>query len=764
MTQATGATQRLKVSVKGIVQGVGFRPFVYQLALKHNLKGWVVNTSGSVEIEVEGGKARLDNFLAELKDNQPPQARINSLTSVTDKPVGFKGFEIRESLLKAGQYQLISPDLATCPECLQDFSETGNRRYRYPFTNCTNCGPRFTIIADIPYDRPLTTMKAFKMCPACQKEYEDPMNRRFHAQPNACPVCGPSLELVDNNGQNIATDDAITTTARLLKEGKILAIRGLGGFLLACDATNDDAIATLRQRKRRPGKPLAVMMSSLDEAQKHCEISAEEAKLLASPPAPIVLIGWKAESSIAKLTAPNNKYLGIMLPYTPLHHLLMKDTARPLVMTSGNLSEEPIAKDNDEALERLSKIADYFLWHNRDIHSRYDDSVTMFAAGEERLVRKARGYAPSPIHLPFKARQVLACGAEEKNTFCLTRDDNAFLSQHIGDMENVETLEHFEATIALYEKMFRLKPELIACDLHPDYLSAKWGLAKAEAEKLPIKMIQHHHAHIASCMAENGVSEPVIGVSFDGTGYGTDGHIWGGEFMIADYKGFTRRGHLEYLPLPGGAAAIKKPYRTTIGYLYQLFGQEGLDNARTFVQGVNKEETALIIQQVDKGLNSPLTSSCGRLFDAVSALIGVCGQTNYDAQAAIELEMIAANDIEKTYPFTIEPEGEMKIIRLEKLFTAIISDMKSGTAASIISAKFHNTISQMTTLMCRQLAKECGLKTVAISGGCFQNRRLMGQTITGLKAAGFNVISQSQVPANDGGVALGQAVIAARDI
>ena len=760
MTQAIGNRQLLKISVRGVVQGVGFRPFIYQLAQKHKLKGWVLNTSGSVLIEVEGEKADLDGFLSDLKENQPPQARINELSVSRQPPVGYHRFEIRPSRAQAGEYQLISPDLATCDPCRQDFLDPDNRRYRYPFTNCTNCGPRFTIIEDIPYDRPLTTMRRFRMCPACQAEYDDPLNRRFHAQPNACPTCGPSLELADAQGNTVPGRDVIATSSQLLKGGKILAIRGLGGYLLACDATSKAAVSRLRQRKKRPAKPLAVMVADLDEAREHCLVSNEEEELLTSPASPIVLLRWRPSSRVTKLVAPGLKYLGVMLPYTPLHHLLMKDTKLPLVMTSGNLSEEPIAKDNDEALTRLRGIADYFLRHNRGIYSRYDDSVTM-VAGKTTIIRRARGYAPYPIHLPFKARPVLACGAEEKNTFCLLKEGHAFLSQHIGDMENEETLEHFEATITLYQRIFRIRPEIIACDKHPDYLATRWAQVKSEEERLPLVSVQHHHAHIVSCMVDNGVKEPVIGVAFDGTGYGSDGHIWGGEFLVADYKGFQRRGHLEYLPLPGGAAAIKKPYRTTIGYLYHLLGEDALSRKLPGLGRVDEVELELIKQQIDKNINTPLTSSCGRLFDAVSALIGVRGQIDYDAQAAIELEM-AADDIliEGGYPFTIEPKDGIRIIRLKELFSGIISELSSGVALAKISAKFHNTVARMIVQMCCQLAEQSGINTVALSGGVFQNRRLLQQATTTLTAAGLKVLAHHQVPTNDGGISLGQAVIA----
>jgi hydrogenase maturation protein HypF len=495
------------ISVRGIVQGVGFRPFVYGLAVRHSLTGWVYNTSEDVRIEVEGVADAIGRFEHELRAEAPPLAFIEGITVKYHAPRGYEGFEIHASQAQAGKYQLISPDVATCQPCLGELLDPEDRRYRYPFTNCTNCGPRFTIIEDMPYDRPKTTMRCFQMCPECQAEYDNPRDRRFHAQPNACPKCGPHVELVDNGGNLVTKSNAIGVASRLLKEGKIVAVKGLGGFLLACDASNKNAVRTLRQRKKRPSKPFAIMVGTLEEAKRHCDVSPDEENLLGSPQSPIVLMRWREDSSVCRDVAPNLRFLGIMLPYTPLHHILLRDTDRPLVMTSGNLSEEPITRDNDEALMRLSGIADYFIIHNRDIYSRYDDSVAMVERGSGQLVRRARSYAPYPIRLPFEARQVLACGAEDKNTFCLTRDNYAFVSQHIGDMENMETLEHFDNTISLYKRLFHIEPEVIACDLHPDYLSTKFaqGLGQSGIKLVPV---QHHHAHIASCLADNGVEGP----------------------------------------------------------------------------------------------------------------------------------------------------------------------------------------------------------------------------------------------------------------
>jgi hydrogenase maturation protein HypF len=751
----------LRISVRGVVQGVGFRPFVYQLAARHGLCGWVCNTSEDVKIEVEGETKDIELFLKNLRKQAPPLAHIEDITTEPGTPENHDKFEIRPSVSEEGKYQLVSPDIATCSKCLYEIFDPFDRRYRYPFTNCTNCGPRFTIIEDIPYDRPKTTMKHFEMCPDCRAEYESPLDRRFHAQPNACPDCGPHLELLDSSGNPIQCDeDLIRDTARLLKDGKIVAIKGLGGFLLACDATNKTSINLLRQRKHRPAKPFAVMVASLAEARRHCEVSEAEEKLLSSPNAPIVLMKWKSGSSISTAVAPGLKYLGVMLPYTPLHHLLLRDTSLPLVMTSGNLSEEPIAKDNDEALKRLHGIADYFLVHNRDIYARYDDSVTLVEAGAPRFARRARGYAPYPIHLPFKSRQILGCGAEEKNTFCLTRDDYAFISQHIGDMDNMETMEHYVNTISLYKKLFRIEPQIIAHDMHPEYLPTKYAKELAEKEKIKLVPVQHHHAHTASCMAENGLEGPAIGVSLDGTGYGTDGNIWGGEFLVADYKNFTRAAHLEYLPLPGGALAIKKPYRTALGYLLAL-GIEP-DEKLSFLKQIDAAETAIIRDLVKKKINTPLTSSMGRLFDAVAALIGLRGVIEYEAQAAIDLETRALDNENETglYPFSIQPQHGTSIIKIGEIFTSIIKEMKQDTPQSIIAARFHNTIAQMILEVCQNISSETGIKKTALSGGVFQNRLLFRKVIPLLESNGFEVYTHRQVPCNDGGISLGQVAIA----
>jgi len=755
-----------KISVTGVVQGVGFRPFVYRLARDHNLTGWVLNHSGGVDIEIEGPPAALEAFVRDLGAQAPPLARIERVVAEDTTPNGHTAFEIRHSVAQAGSYQLISPDIATCPDCLRELLEPHDRRYRYPFTNCTNCGPRFTIIADIPYDRPKTTMRIFPMCPACQAEYDDPLDRRFHAQPNACPVCGPHVWLEPEPPPALV--DPIAQAAHLLCSGRILAIKGLGGFHLACDATDPEAVARLRQRKGRPSRPLAVMMTTLDEIRRHCQVNAEEESLLASRQCPIVLLRWKAESSVAREVAPGNRYLGVMLPYTPLHHVLLRDAGRPLVMTSGNLSEEPIAQDNDEARRRLGHLCDGFLFHNRDIYARYDDSVWLVVqigkSADQQIaqpLRRSRGHAPYPVKLPFEMRQVLAVGAELKNTFCFTKENYAFLSQHIGDMENLETLEHFEASVALYRRLFRLEPERVAHDLHPDYLATKFAAGLApQISRVPV---QHHHAHIAACLADNGWSPeagPVIGVAWDGTGLGDDGHIWGGEFLIADYAGYRRAAHLEYLPLPGGDTSTKNPYRIALAYLHEMKigGWENLPVARAAREG----EWVLLQQQIERGINTPLTSSAGRLFDAVSALLGVCTRATYEAQAAIELEMLAAGEPTgwPAYPFALESKAGIRIIRLRETFATLLADLAAGVPVPEMSARFHATAAAMIVETCRAIAGETGQRTVALSGGVFQNRRLLAAVVPALRGAGFEALHHRQVPTNDGGLSLGQAVIA----
>ena len=763
---------RARIIVRGIVQGVGFRPFIYHLANDHELKGWVLNSTEGVVIEVEGPTKRLEEFITDITLKAPPLAVIEKVESSLLPPVGYQSFIIQASQEQEDKFVLISPDICLCPDCLRELFDPLDRRYRYPFINCTNCGPRFTIIKDIPYDRPKTTMAVFQMCPSCEGEYHNPSDRRFHAQPNACPTCGPRVWLV--NGRTTSDsfaegDEAIRMARHLLNRGAIVAVKGLGGFHLACDATNEAAISLLRERKYRVNKPFAIMSLDCQAVERYCHLSDAERQLLESPQRPIVLLRRKSDSPISALVAPNNSHLGVILPYTPLHYLLLERRGDEtdilaLVMTSGNMSEEPIAIDNEEALERLRPLADAFLLHDRDIHVRCDDTVTRIFEGKEAIIRRSRSYAPFPVRLNFEMRQVLACGAELKNTFCLTKENYAFLSQHIGDMENLETLSSFESGIEHFKRLFRVSPEVIAYDLHPEYLATKYALElrRNGAEQLSSGVqfvpVQHHHAHIASCLAENGVQEPVIGVAFDGTGYGEDRQIWGGEFLVGDFHHFERRAHLKYVILPGGEAAIRRPYRMATSHLYHL--PAALTSGLTLFDRINPVELQIVRRQIEKGINSPLTSSCGRLFDAVSSLLGICDVITYEGEAAIELEMLADDDVEDGYHWPL-PRGKFPIIiDQEPVLRDIIQDLKAGVPIAIISAKFHNAVAEMVSEVCCLIRERDGLSKVALSGGVFQNIYLLKRTLSHLQKKGFKPYIHHQVPCNDGGIALGQAVIA----
>ena len=770
------------ISVKGVVQGVGFRPFVYGLATRLDLHGWVCNTSGGVEILVEGQSSKLVEFIQSLSLEKPPLARIDSI-QVADAPCDpLTRFEIHESQAVDGAYQPISPDMGICPDCERELFDPKDKRYLYPFINCTHCGPRFTIIRDIPYDRPSTTMAEFPMCDRCHAEYMDPLNRRFHAQPIACPECGPFVELRETHSQfptpgprilsiEIRTS-AILKARRLLREGYIVAVKGLGGFHLACDASNPYAVAELRERKGRYDKPFAVMTANITTVASICDLELEEQNLLTSREKPIVLLprkkpkGWQAYQ-VSELVAPNLDELGVMLPYTPLHHLLLNQTdpvlAREpippiLVMTSGNFSEEPIATDNKDALQRLSPLADAFLLHNRDIHIRSDDSVVRLDKNDIAYLRRSRGYAPYPVALPFAVRPTLAVGGELKNTFCLTRDHYAFLSHHIGDVENVETRASFKQGIAHLSHIFRVEPEILAYDLHPNYFTT--GYAQRSNPNIPRIGVQHHHAHIASCMADNGLDDRhLIGLSFDGTGYGTDGAIWGGEVLLASYADFERFAHLEYLPLPGGDAATRSPWRIAAGYAHIL----GLDvEDLPFLQNIDKRALHILRQQIDKRLNSPLTSSMGRLFDAAASFIGIRNEVTYEAQAAIEMEVLSKPFVSsaKPYPYGIEETKNGNLIRLRELLSAIVQDVRASESIGMLSARFHQTIAAMAIDIGERARERTNRNEVVLSGGVWQNQILLDLVRDGLRRKGFIVYFHRQVPSNDGGLALGQAVIA----
>jgi hydrogenase maturation protein HypF len=762
----SGQIKRAMIKVRGIVQGVGFRPFVYNLAQRYKLKGWVLNSSEGVTIEVEGKEVSLRKLIIGIKASPPPLAAIEQIEVQDDlAPKGYINFEIRESLAQPGKFVPVSPDISICEDCLHELFDPRDRRYLYPFINCTNCGPRFTITGDIPYDRDNTTMASFQMCAQCQSEYDNPEDRRFHAQPNACPNCGPTLELRDHHGK-ISGVDPISKTIELLKAGKIVAIRGLGGFHLACDAQNDQAILELRKRKFRTYKPFAIMSYDPEAIESYCCVSPKEREFFLSPRRPILLLRKRPNLPISFWVAPNNNYLGVMLPYTPLHYLLFKyqntELNTPnflaLVMTSGNISEEPISMANQEALGKLKGLADFFLLHDREIHIRCDDSVATIVKDSEVLVRRSRGFAPHPIYLDISSPGILACGAELKNTFCLAKDNSYFLSQHIGDLQNLEAYNFFQGTISHYQKFFRINPVIVAYDLHPDYLSTRYAL---DNSKFRLIGVQHHHAHMASCMAENSLNEKVIGVIFDGTGYGIDGKIWGGEFLVGDYSGFERVGHLVYIPMPGGDAATQNPYRMVLGFLFSIFGRQCMDFDLDFTGRLDRQEADIIIRQIEKKVNSPLTSSCGRLFDAVSSLIGLRERITYEGQAAIELEMIAQEGVNESYGWGLGDEGGQLIVDTRQVIQEIIEDLKEEVSRSLISAKFHNTVSNFTLDICKGIRKKEGLDKVVLSGGVFQNRFLLVRTLDILSAEGFEPFFHRRVPTNDGGISLGQAVIAA---
>lgn len=852
----------LSLHVTGIVQGVGFRPFVHSLATEQGLSGWVLNASDGLHCWVEGDDAAVERFPALLAGRAPAMSVIEELISEEAVPAGLSGFEILESRSDGESMTLVSPDIATCPACLSELTDPGDRRHGYAFTNCTNCGPRFTIIDDVPYDRPMTTMRDFPMCPECAEEYDNPHDRRFHAQPNACFRCGPRLYLNPGHPRRPAASPALgqsspgdrdadalrastpspaaelaadlqpdgigidptskpdwlwspnsepvprprrdhdveaarsaailDSATALLLDGRILAIKGLGGFHLACDATSESAVASLRERKRRWGKPLAIMCPDLTSVRTYCKVSGVEESLLTGAVRPIVLLrrhdgasdGGCARSStgavgeedclstespsdaapLAASLAPGLTEIGVMLPYTPLHHLLLARVGRPLVMTSGNLSDEPIATDNAEALERLAPIADAFLMHDREIHSRYDDSVMRVVDGIIEPVRRSRGYAPHPLPLPFEAdTPILAAGPEQKNTFTLLTGKHAFVSQHIGDLENAETLASYEETISLYRRLFRVRPAVIAHDLHPEYLSTKWALE----QRMPLAGVQHHHAHIASVTGEHGVSGRVIGIAFDGTGYGEDGNIWGGEVLLADWEECERVAHLRYVPMPGAAAAVKRPARMAIGTLHAL---ELLDHpgAKPLRSRLAEGEERTLVTMAERGVNSPLTSSMGRLFDAVSAIAGVADDARYEGEAAILLEACADPAADGAYAFAItdphatdrELLGAPLVIDPTPVLAAILDDVAAGASPGAISMRFHRAVTALIVGAAARISERTGVTQVALSGGCFMNRILLDGAISGLRSAGMEPLTHRVLPMNDGAVSFGQAVVA----
>ena len=721
------------------------------------MNGEVANTSSGVVIRLEGLGEQIESFLKELEEKPPPLAYIVKVQARKAPFSGFADFSIAPSRKDENRSTLISPDMCVCDDCLKELFDPGDRRFEYPFINCTNCGPRYTIIEDIPYDRPKTSMKQFAMCGRCRKEYDDPRDRRFHAQPNACPECGPQVVLLDRHREKISCEDPVEKAAQLLCAGKILAIKGLGGFHLAADAENDRAVATLRQRKHREEKPLALMALDMEAVRLFADPTDEDERLLKSARRPIVVMAKKTPNRVGEQVAPSNRNFGVMLPYTPLHYLILSKFGGPLVMTSGNVSEEPICIDNDDAFSRLSNIADFFLVHDRDIYLRSDDSIVRNMGGHARFYRRSRGYVPMPVFLRRTFPSVLACGGELKNTVCLTKGDKAFLSQHVGDLENMVTLDFFRMTIDHMKRIIDVEPEVIACDMHPDYLSTRYAM---EQDDLPVVPVQHHHAHIVSCLAENKRTGPVIGLSFDGTGYGADGTVWGGEVLIADEKKFERAGHLDPVAMPGGASAIREPSRMALSYLRHVYGENMNDLDIPFLKKSDPGKARIIFEMIQKKINSPQTSSLGRLFDGAAALLGIRDRVAFEGQAAMELEMAAKDLSSECYDFLWEG-GSTRVVSLGPIIEGIVKDLRKGEGIEEISGKFHSTLVRGFSMMCVEIREATGIDAVALSGGAFQNKLLFEGLLRQLQKAGFEVLAHRLAPCNDGGLALGQAVSAA---
>lgn len=750
---------RVRIIIHGAVQGVGFRPFIYRLATAMDLAGWITNTLQGVSIEAEGRPDQLETFLIRIGREKPAQARIQSLEPIFLDPVGYQDFSIRPSEATGKPTATVLPDIATCPDCLREIFTAGERRYRYPFTNCTHCGPRFSIIEALPYDRCHTSMKAFAMCPDCQAEYNNLRDRRFHAQPIACPTCGPHLTLQNRDGLLSAQrDDALHGAAAALRAGQIVALKGLGGFQLLVDARQHQAVQRLRARKHREEKPFALMYPSLEVAASDCELSPLEARLLTSPEAPIVILRKAAaDKNIAPSVAPGNPYLGVMLPYTPLHHLLMADLGFPLVATSGNLSDEPICIEEQEARERLGEVADLFLMHNRPIVRQVDDSIVRMMMGREMVLRRARGYAPLPVRLKDSLPAALAVGGNLKNTVALADGQDVIISQHIGDLENLPAYASFRRMIRDFERLYDIQPREIACDLHPDYLSTRY----AQNTGLPLVPVQHHLAHVISCLAENELEGPVLGVSWDGTGYGTDGMVWGGEFLLVTAQQATRLAHLRPFYLPGGDKAAKEPRRAALGLFFALYGSQAFErDDLMLLKMFAPQELKTLRGMLQQGILSPLTTSMGRLFDGVAALLGLCRQNRFEGQAAMSLEFaLEGIKTDAAYPFALSlPKSTPRQLDWGTLLENVLYDISQGETAGIISAKFHNAL--IAAMLA--VAIHADIEQVALSGGCFQNKYLTERAVKVLRQAGFRPYWHQRVPPNDGGLALGQLVAASQ--
>ncbi|MEN6391989.1 MAG: carbamoyltransferase HypF [Syntrophomonas sp.] len=745
-----------RITIKGIVQGVGFRPHVYRLAMELGLKGWVLNSSAGVFIELEGEEETIEEFITRLSNEPPPLALIRSMDTETIPNQGFSEFTIRESESQDQTLVMISPDIAICEDCKREVRDKRDRRYGYPFTNCTNCGPRFTIIKDVPYDRAKTTMAPFPMCHDCQEEYENPLHRRFHAQPNACPVCGPAVTMLAQDGSPVQA-----SAPALLKKGAILAIKGLGGFHLAVDAKNQKAVRELRRRKRRDVKPFAVMVRDLEAAARYCEVSAGAQGLLTSPQAPIVVLSERQDSRLPSDSIhPGLSTLGVMLPYTPLHYLLFDQDLDVLIMTSANISDEPLITDNDAAMQKLGGIADYFMMHNREIYNPCDDSVVGLTAWDApHFFRRARGYVPRAIKIPRNTEPVLAVGGEMKNTFCITRQGDAYLSQHWGDLNHYLNYMNFQNGIERFKKMLGVEPRIIAHDLHPDYQSTRWAKEQGEAG-MKLIPVQHHYAHLASVMAENQLEGEVLGLICDGTGWGLDGAVWGGELLRGDYKQFERLGHLKYLPLPGGDLTVKRPYRMAYTYLQQAFGQTAGSIGQRYLPQLGEVERQYLEYQNKKTDNILLTSSCGRLFDAVSALLGICAVNRSEGQAAIELEAVARVLDGQSYAYALEEDHNLLIMNPLPAWQEMVVDLEREMAVSVIAGRFHLTMAELFCAALKQLREKTSINRVVLSGGVFHNQILLVELRKRLELNKFDVYYHSMVPPGDGGISLGQAVIA----
>ena len=766
-------SERARIVIRGAVQGVGFRPFVYRLSKELDLAGWVSNSSNGLFIEVEGDKSKLDRFVLRLENERPERASIQSLELCFLDTLNLKGFEIRQSDARGDKTAFILPDIATCPECIADILDPTNRRHLYPFTNCTNCGPRYTIIEALPYDGSATSMKRFEMCPECRREYQDPDNRRFHAQPNACADCGPQIELWDDTGNLLAQrSEAFRKATDAIKSGQVVALKGLGGFHLMADARNEKAVVRLRERKHREEKPFAVMYPHLEAIQEDCEMSALESRLLSSPEAPIVILQKKkARTRIASSVAPHNPQLGALLPYTPLHHLLLKELGFPVVATSGNVTDEPICIDEREALDHLRGIADCFLVHDRPILRFVDDSVARVVLGRELLLRRARGYAPLPLSIRDVSDGILAVGGDLKSTVALTVESNVFISPHIGDLETVKAMDSFHKTVSDLLSLYESRLRNIVADLHPDYSSTKFALGC----DMPLISVQHHLAHIASCIAENEIDDPVLGVAWDGTGYGPDGTIWGGEFLLVNGVKFRRLAHFRLFPLPGGARAIREPRRAALGLLFEMLGEKlfEIKELASFRGAFTETELSVLRQLLRKELSSPRTSSVGRFFDVVAALTGIRYESTYEGQAAMELEYAAQQcSGGRVYPYRIiEPDRrrvlengvdskEPMVIDWEPMILEILSDCEEGQSPAFVADRFHDTLAAVVI----DVATRAGQDRVVLTGGCFQNRCLIERTVRRLEDCGFHAHWHQRVPPNDGGLCLGQAYVASRMI